>query len=102
VLTRQATFALCALARQLTGAANSFCFFASAFHRWFLEVTPKFHFAEDTFTLHFLLQRFESLINVIVANEYLHELSLPFSNLPINRLNLGCASWTWSRTVSNP
>ena len=33
---------------------------------------PKLHLAKDAFTLHFLLQSAERLIDVIVANQYLH------------------------------
>jgi hypothetical protein len=35
-------------------------------------VATQLHFAEDALALHFLLERLESLINVIVANENLH------------------------------
>ncbi|MGB8817269.1 MAG: hypothetical protein WCC66_05020 [Rhizobiaceae bacterium] len=31
------------------------------------------HFPEDAFTLQFLFQSAESLINIVVTNEYLHE-----------------------------
>ena len=35
-------------------------------------MSAELHFSENTLTLHFLLQRFEGLIDVVVANEYLH------------------------------
>eukprot|EP00439_Symbiodinium_sp_Y106_P087556 s1_g92.t1 len=57
---------------------------------WLLVEVPQLHFAENPFTLHLLFQRLESLIDVVVANEYLHELSLPFP------------SWGVADTVSDP
>jgi hypothetical protein len=33
---------------------------------------PKLHFAEHALTLELLLQRTESLVDVVVANAYLH------------------------------
>ena len=36
-------------------------------------MAAQLHFAEDAFTLHLLLQRLESLIDIVVANENLHE-----------------------------
>jgi len=30
------------------------------------------HFAENAFALHLLLERAESLVNIVVADEYLH------------------------------
>jgi len=66
------TFTLCALTCQLTGAANGFCLFASTlFGRLFIMATH-LHFAEDTFALHLFLESAESLINIVIADEYLH------------------------------
>ena len=50
---------------------------ASAFSRarfsdGFFEIVPEFHFPENALALHLLFQRFEGLIDVVVANEYLH------------------------------
>jgi hypothetical protein len=36
-------------------------------------VAAKLHFAENALALHLLLQRLEGLIDVVVANENLHE-----------------------------
>jgi hypothetical protein len=38
-------------------------------------MTAALHFAEDSLALHFLLERLEGLIDIVVANEYLHGLS---------------------------
>ena len=38
-------------------------------------MAAKLHFAEDTLTLHLLLERLEGLIDVIIANENLHACS---------------------------
>jgi hypothetical protein len=38
-------------------------------------MTAELHLAENTFALHLLLERLESLIDVIVANENLHAAS---------------------------
>jgi hypothetical protein len=66
------TFALCALASKLACATDGFCLFAGALYRWLLEVTAHLHFAENTFALHLLLESAESLVNIVVADEYLH------------------------------
>lgn len=39
---------------------------------------PEFHLTEDTFTLKLLLKRAERLIDVVIANLYLHWFSPPF------------------------
>ena len=60
------------LAGQLAGAANCFSFFTNAlFGRLFVMAT-KLHFAEDAFTLHLFLQRFQRLIDIVVTDENLH------------------------------
>jgi len=33
---------------------------------------PQLHFTEDAFTLHLFLERLERLIDIVVANQYLH------------------------------
>ncbi|AQZ53155.1 hypothetical protein Mame_03854 [Martelella mediterranea DSM 17316] len=35
------------------------------------------HFAEDAFALHFLLQSAEGLVNIVVADKYLHVYPVP-------------------------
>lgn len=75
---RQQTFALKLLARQLAGAADSFCFFADALFGRFFVGAAHLHFAEDAFTLHLLLENAKSLVDVIVPDEYLQSISFPF------------------------
>jgi len=38
-------------------------------------MAAKLHFAENSLALHFLLEGLEGLIDIVVANEYLHGLS---------------------------
>ena len=65
-------FALSPFARQFASAANSFSFFAGfLFRRFFIKI-PHFHFAEYAFALEFLFQRLQGLINIVIADEYLH------------------------------
>ena len=68
------TFALQALAFQLAGAANGLGFLPGfAFRRLFIG-TAKLHLAEDAFALHFLLQRLEGLIDVVISYRDLQRL----------------------------
>ena len=67
------TFALGALAGQLAGAAHGLGLLAGAlFRRLFLVHVP-LHFAERALALHLLLQRFQRLVDVVVANENLDD-----------------------------
>jgi hypothetical protein len=72
-LDRQKAFALQLLAGELAGAADGFGLLAGALLGRLLVMATQLHFAEDAFTLHLLLQRLKSLIDVVVANENLHE-----------------------------
>ena len=75
----QKTFTLCALACQLANAAYGFGFLAGALLRRLLIEIAHLHFAENAFALHFLFQRTKRLINIVVADKYLH--LIPF--LPV-------------------
>jgi hypothetical protein len=77
-LTRNDTFTLGTLACQLANATNSLCLFASALLRGLLVVIAHLHFAENTFALHLLLQSAESLVNIVIADKYLHVKSRSF------------------------
>jgi hypothetical protein len=68
----QKTFALRALARELARTADGLRFLAGALLGGFFVVTAQLHFAEDALALHFLLERLEGLIDIVVANENLH------------------------------
>ena len=70
-------FALGALASQLANATNGLGLFTrTLLRRLFIEVAH-LHFTENTFALHLLLESAESLINVVVADKYLHENPVP-------------------------
>jgi hypothetical protein len=64
-------FSYCLLARQLACAADSLGLFPRRFFRRLLVKSPALHLPENAFTLHFLFQGTECLINVVVANEHL-------------------------------
>jgi hypothetical protein len=57
-------------------------------------MAAQFHFAENTLALHLLLERLEGLIDIVVANEYLHACIL-CSKAPSPRRRL--TSWLGSR-----
>jgi hypothetical protein len=65
-------FALQFLAGELARAAHGFRLFAGFLFGRLFVVAAQLHFAENALTLHLFLKRFESLIDVIVANENLH------------------------------
>jgi len=71
-LHREKAFALQFLASELAGAADGFRLLARLLFGGLLVVATQLHFAENALALHLLLQRLESLIDVIVANENLH------------------------------
>ncbi len=62
-------FAIHTLAQQLAAAANGFGFFARTLFRRLFESATKLHLAENTFTLHLLLERAQCLIDIIVADQ---------------------------------
>ena len=66
-------FALGLLARKLAGPADGLGLLAGTLLRGLLVIVPKLHLAEDAFALHFLLQRPEGLIDIVIANDDLHE-----------------------------
>jgi hypothetical protein len=72
-------FSLHPLASELANAANGFCLFAGALLRRLLVVVAHLHFAENAFALHLLLESAERLVNVVVADKYLHVKSRSFS-----------------------
>ena len=75
---RQQAFALSTLAGQLAGAANGFGLLTGALlGRLFIMHVP-LHFAERAFALHLLLQGFQRLVDIIVADENLNQGTLSF------------------------
>lgn len=59
--------------------ANRFGALARPLFRRLFKMPAKFHFAENTFTLHLLLQRAKSLIHIVISDNNLHVSHLLFS-----------------------
>mgnify|MGYP003140386631 CR=1 FL=1 len=77
VFGRLEAFAFQALALELTGAANGLGTLTGTLFRRLLVGTAEFHFPENTLALHFLFQRLQGLIDIIVANRDLHVQTAP-------------------------
>lgn len=75
--TADEAFALGALAGQLADATNGFGLFTRTLLRRLFIIVAHLHFTENTLALHLLLESAESLINVVVADKYLHENPVP-------------------------
>ena len=65
-------FALGAFAGQLAGAAHGFGALAGFLLGRFLKRLTRFHFPEQAFALHLLLQRAQGLLNVVIADDDLY------------------------------
>src|SRR5215471_11022573 len=72
---RLVAFAVHALAHQLAMPADGLGPLAGPALGRLLVVAAHFHFPEDAFALHLLLQRAQGLIDVVVADEYLQDAS---------------------------
>ncbi len=66
-------FAFLALAGQFAGPADSFRFLPRAFLRRLFIAPAKFHLTEDTLALHFLLQRLQGLVDVVITDNDLND-----------------------------
>jgi hypothetical protein len=73
---RQEAFALGALASQFPRPADGFSFLARFPFGRLLEMVAALHLPEETFALHLLLQRFQRLIDVVIADHDLNYLKL--------------------------
>src|SRR6185312_7734484 len=71
-LHRQQAFALHLLAGELAGPADRLGLLARLFLGRLLVMTAQLHLAENALALHLLLERLESLVDIVVANENLH------------------------------
>src|SRR5690606_24838588 len=80
-LARQQTLTLRALTSKLTGATHGFRLLAGLSLGGLLVMVPELQLPENTLALHLLLERLEGLIDVVVANEYLH--AVPILVCPI-------------------
>ncbi len=65
---------------QFAGAANSFTSFAHSFFGRFFVMLTHFHFAVDPLTLHLFLQYAQSLIHVVITNNYFNHETIPPSD----------------------
>src|SRR5215469_14098027 len=74
-LHRQQAFTLQLLAGQLACAAHGFGLFAGFLLGGLFVMAAELHLAENSLTLHLLLQRLEGLIDIVIANENLHAAS---------------------------
>src|SRR5580658_553884 len=88
-------FALQALALQLAGAANRLGGFPGAAFGRLLVVPPELHFAEYALALHFLLQGLERLIDIVIANEDLHEKPSPVCCVSARRMGRRQGAHRW-------
>jgi hypothetical protein len=71
-LAGQETFALHLLAGELAGAAHGLGLLTRFLLGRLFEVVPQLHLAENALALHLLLEGFERLIDIVVANQNLH------------------------------
>jgi len=71
--SRQKAFALQSFAGKLACPAYGFGFLASFPFGGFFVMAPQLHFAEDALSLHLFLESFQSLIDIIVADDDLHD-----------------------------
>lgn len=63
----------------LAGAANGLGSLTGAAFGGLFIVPAQFHFPENAFPLHLLLERFERLIDIVFTNEDLHLAAISFS-----------------------
>ena len=55
------------------GAADGLCALAGFLLRRLLEMLAGLHFAEQAFTLHFLLQSAQGLLDIVIADDDLYD-----------------------------
>lgn len=65
-------FAFHALAEKLAIAAHGFGALTLALLGWLFEMATQFHFTEDAFALQLLFECAQGLIDVVIADVYLH------------------------------
>jgi hypothetical protein len=70
---RQQALALGPLASQFPRSPHRFGLFSRTLFRRFFVMVPALHFAEGAFPLHFLLQRLQRLVDIVVANKNLND-----------------------------
>ncbi len=70
-------FAFKPLTFQLPGTADGFRFFAGPLFRRLFVGTPEFHFPEYPFALKLFLERFQGLVDIVIAYGYVQLTSSP-------------------------
>jgi hypothetical protein len=76
-----AAFALRTLAGELANTTNGFGLFTSALLGRLLVIVTHLHFAENALALHLFLKSAKRLINIVIANQYLHVNPVPYLEL---------------------
>jgi hypothetical protein len=66
-------FSIHPLPQKFAVATHGLGFFPGLAFGWLLIGTAQLHFAEDAFTLHLLLERFQRLIDIVVAYNYVND-----------------------------
>jgi len=91
---REKAFPLQLLAGELAGTADGLSLLARLALGGLLIMATQFHFPENALALHFFLEGLERLIDVVVANNYLHEQTFVFEFPNYVRHDAGCARGT--------
>lgn len=86
---RQEAFTLGALASQFPRPADSFSFLARFPFGRLLEMVAALHLPEETLALHLFLQRFQRLVDVVVAHHDLNDVTLSQSQNSFDAPNSG-------------
>ncbi len=68
-------------ASELARPSLSFCSLTYTGFRWLFIVLTHFHFAEQSFALHFLLKCAKCLIDIIVADDNFYQKNIPPSGI---------------------
>lgn len=78
---------------ELARATLAFCLLTNASFRWFFVVTAHLHLTKKTLALHFLFQRAECLINIVITNYNFNQTNIPpFRSLKMMPQNQGRAT----------
>jgi len=83
-LDRDQTFADSFFPGQFTGTTDRFSLLASSLFRRLLIMVPTLHFTEGSLPLHFLFQRAEGLLHIIIADNDLYDDTLSIFCLDVS------------------
>src|SRR5215470_2238861 len=73
--SRNQALALRLFARELARATDCLVFLARGHVGWLFVEPPALHLAKDAFALHLSFQRLECLVDIVVTDEYLQEIT---------------------------